>query len=193
MASRRRFTRRRFGRRKQDIQYAWSRNVFATNLVEDTTEFVGQILLTPTTWGGDTTAFNKQIVVRRIVADFCVTADVNFASDEQDASAIFSALWVEDEDDVDTQLINSAASGTLLQEQRFLWTGLQGIVIINNAGGDVGTLINYPPTTHIDWKGKLKLRQNQNIILGHQLQSTLDPTTSSVTARTFSQILVEVA
>ena len=189
--NRRRAFRRRFsgGTKKAPLRLTWVTTLFNTGMQPNASVFNGQSLLDATDWGADVVAsLNKPAFIRRIIVSFGYTTQVDATANSQSDGAVIHAMWKQDVDEDDT-VINTTAVTTILTTERLLYTGIQPFDIISST--DQPDNLHWSPVHKIDWKGRLRINPDEVLVLGHQLLATMDTDMSTLTARTFSRVLIE--
>lgn len=183
----RRFFRRR-GRPAAKLKYSWVTAIFqGTGIDRTAATLTAQICLDSQHWEGDTTQLTKYVTVRRIIFNWTYTLAVDFSTATNQESALFHALIVEDDEELDSNLVDVTSAG-LLQQNRILATGVQGFVTQPNTNEE--SMI-WSPTHRIDWKGKLRLQSNERIVLAHQFASNVAATLTIAASRGISRVLIE--
>lgn len=196
MAFRRRsFGGRRFGRPKQPVRYAWVNTLFnETALAADATTFGSQSILDEADWLGDVTAsLVRSAYVRRIIVNSVVNLTPQSTTFTQDTTTGIWALLLGNEDQfAATTSINSTNVDSLLNTTRILQSGLFGGRMLEIPSA-VQAVSQYQPygMINIDYKVRLKMRPESQIILAVQLQSDASSVVSVASFSTFSRVLLE--
>lgn len=156
----------RFGRKPK---VAWVSDVFASEVLSLNRLDVNSLqLLQADDWQAQTTLINRHCTIRRVVANL----QPEFLAVPQDTfrvSGSFSLLWmlwVVDKDDVDTASIKTAVKGSAIQTARVLQTGVWSAWVepLPDENATRGGNLNYVPPISIDWRGKAKFLQDDQLL-----------------------------
>jgi len=183
--------RRRFRKKFTPLKTQWVTTVFQTGINRDGSSMSGQVLIDSLDWEGELlSSVSKQGVIRRIVANWCYQVDLVVTElAAQDRSGLVWALWIEDDEEIASQL-DTTAVGDILQENRVLATGMEGISASGNDTDNPWRQV-WSPKCSCDWSGRLTLKGNERIVLGHHLLRNLTNTLDAVAVTTISRVLIE--
>jgi len=186
---------RRFSRRSsskfQKLRTSWVTTIFDTGIGITGASLSGQILIDSVDWQGDVLgALNTKGVIRRVVASFGYGVNYHFTENAgRDNSSIIWGLWIEDDEEVDSQL-DTSGIGDLWQENRFLASGLE-VFSANGNDTDNPHRLDWSPHNQIDWKGRLTLKSNERLVLGHQCFKNVTGIVAGLEVYTVSRVLIE--
>jgi len=184
--------RRRFSARsskKAPLRLSWVTTLFATNVPITSTTFIGQSLLDGLDWEeGIAGSVRKLAYIRRVIVNYTYTPLLDLTQTLEQETGILSAIAVINVDEDDNNF-NTTAASTILSTNRIIATNIVGVW---SRPGDTDVIgFDTMPTQRVDWKGRLKLQGDEVLTLLHQLQSSMDTSMVSITARGFSRVLIE--
>lgn len=187
MASKfRRFTsRRRFPRRPvMREKYAWSTTVFNDTALSQTGVVDEQVLWDPNVDEVGYPQMNTVWTIKRILGRGNVVYNLEAAATTTDLIGVWQCLYVIDREDTDSTIISSGA-GTIFETERVLQVETEGLLLFEaTVDPATVTVVTPRPRVDIDWKGSLKLRQDQLLI--HAIQVGNDASAVLNDARLFA-------
>lgn len=160
---------RKFPSFRRRPKVAWVSDVFASEVLSLNRADINSLqLLQADDWQAQTTLINRHCMIRRVVANL----QPEFLAVPQDTfrvSGSFSLLWmlwVVDKDDLDTASIKTAVKGSAIQTARVLQTGVWNAWVepLPDSGASRGGNLNYVPPISIDWRGKAKFLQDDELL-----------------------------
>lgn len=182
---------RRFRRKTAPLKLSWVTTVFTTGLDITGTALSGQVLLDEADWEGDTQpGLNRRCVIRRIIANFGWTATPDFTEGSIVGQGnIACAVGIEDQDENEVTIAITAV-GSLLQQNRVLWTHL---VAMGGTGNDSDNPsdIWWGPTMQMDWSGRISIQPHERIVAWHQWINNMTDILGGSQVGCLARVLIE--
>jgi len=160
--------RKPFGFRRKP-RVAWVSDVFVSEPLSLNRADINSLqLLQADDWQAQTTLINRHCMIRRVVAnlqpEFFATPQDTFQ--RSGSFTLIWMLWVVDKDDLDTASIKTAVKGSAIQTARVLQTGVWSAFVepLPDSGAARGGNLNYVEPIRIDWRGKAKFQQDDELL-----------------------------
>lgn len=168
-------TRRRFSRKLARQRVAWGRGTFNDTMPTDNS-LIEFTIIDPASVSPELAAGqNAPLKVRRIIihGNTMFYPDNNVTPVIVTSGALHAVMYVIDREDTDSN-IASGAAGFILATQRVLWMKSAPLIWHSSAyanGGHPTVTSETSMDIDIDWKGQVKLRADELIVLGFQTES----------------------
>jgi len=192
----RRFSRRGRGRRPR---VAWATNPW-NFLLDVTTVGVKTMtqaaLLENADYQPSSLIVSKKAHVRRVIGRFSLSVQTLFngGTAVHIAPQFHWAVWIMDEDDVTDGDLSTGGAGTLMQAQRILQLGTEGLQLLSPTGpvGTSADMAVWHRKIDFDWKGGATLEPDESVWFGVQCVSPTGDLDAYFSARVqgLSRVLV---
>lgn len=181
---------RQWRTRSRKPKVSWVSTLFNETALDRTAAAAAnQILLDGADWRAGVASLSQGARVLRLIYNGVIMVALESTAAAQEMSSIIWAIVVADEGESSLGTLNSTASGSLIQAQRVLASGVEGATFLETAGFIVNQVPGFK--VNVDWKARVKMRPEDQIVFVAQFQSDASSALSAAAISGFSRVLIE--